>query len=245
LGDWRGDRSTRRRRLDGWVAVGGFLLVGLDDFGDGEQLVALLQVDEADALGAAAGLADFLHASADALALGREEHDLVGVADAERASDGDRAVLGEVDRDDACAAAADAAVVLKGGALADAVLARDEKAGGRIADFKGLDVVAFFLEAHAGDAAGEAALGAQAFFRAGGFLALGGRRGVGRGFRRLDLGRALKEADGLALMGDEDELVGAVGEHAADDGVALAELHAADAALAGGALVFGQRGLLD
>ncbi len=160
----------------GRTAVGGFLFVRFDDLGDGKQLVAFLEVDEFHALGAASRFADPGDARADALALGREQHHLVGVANTQCASNADRTVLGQVNRDDARTAATDAAVILKGGALADAILARDEQAGLRIADLERLDVIALLLETHGRDAAGEAALGAQALLRAGGLgLALGGR----------------------------------------------------------------------
>ena len=93
-------------------------------------------------LRAAPGLPDLAHAGADALALGRQQHDLAAVAHAQGAGDVDRAVLGQVDRDHAGAAAADQAVVLERGPLADPVLAGDQQAVERVADLDGLHVVA-------------------------------------------------------------------------------------------------------
>ena len=94
-----------------------------------------------------------------------------------------------------------------------------------IHDFEHLKVVARQLEPHAGDAT----------------------RGTA-GVAEEDvagLGVLLAEANGEALVRDEDELVGAGGEHAADDDVALVEVDADEAGLAGGVGVVGEGGLLD
>src|SRR5438105_2121764 len=88
------------RRLDWRVGAGAFDLRRGHNLGDCEQLVALLEVDEADALGAATGFPDLGDAGADALALGCQQHHLVGVANAECAGDADRAILRQIDGDD-------------------------------------------------------------------------------------------------------------------------------------------------
>src|ERR1017187_4549014 len=193
------------------------LLLRLHDPGDAEKLVPLGEREELDALRAAPGLPDLAHAGADALALGREQHDLAAVADAERPGDVDRAVLGQVDRDDAGAAAADEPVVLEGSPLSDPVLAGDEQPVLRVAHLDRLHMVAADLEPHPGDPDGVAALFAKVI---------------------------LAEADRLALVADEHDLVLPGREDASDQGVALLELDAAEAALAGGVRVVGEVRLL-
>src|SRR5690606_5107601 len=108
------------------------------------------------------------------------------------------------------------AVIFKRRAFADTVLAGDEQAGLVIADLDGLNEVAVDLEAHAGDALGVAALIAQI-----GFV----------------------EAHGLTAMRNEDDFVFAVGEHATDEAVVIAELDAAQTAFARGVGVIGEVGL--
>ena len=184
----------RRRRVGAC-----FVLVfrGLDDAGDGEQLVALGEVDEFHPFCAAARLANLTHARAHALALGGEEHDLVVVADAERAGELDGAVLGQVDGPHSGAAAVDQAVVFEAGADAKAGLARNEELRLMVDDLDDVEVVARELEAHAGDAAGGAAGGAEQIL--------------------TGLGIVLAEAHGEALVGNEDELVVAGGQHRSDE----------------------------
>src|ERR1700679_3995022 len=95
LGGALGRRGRRRfggRR--GLLPRGRGFLLGLHNAGDAEDLVTLREREELHALRAAAGLADLAHAGPDALALGRQEHDLAAVAHAERAGNVDRPVLG-------------------------------------------------------------------------------------------------------------------------------------------------------
>ena len=158
-------------------------------------------------------LADGVDRATHALALGREQHDFIGVLHAEGTGEFDRAVFGEIDRPDAAAAAVDQTIIFEAGADAEAGFAGDEEFGGVIDDFDCLEVVAVELESHAGDAAGIAAEGAEQIFA---------------GFRI-----AFAEADGEALMGDEDKFVAAGGEHGADDAVFLVEVDADEAAVAG------------
>jgi hypothetical protein len=54
------------------LGVGGLLLIGLDDSSDAQKFVARLERDESDALRAAAGLANAIHRTTNALPLGSE-----------------------------------------------------------------------------------------------------------------------------------------------------------------------------
>ena len=191
---------------------GGFLLLGaFDDAGDAEEFVTGGEGEELHALTAAIDFADRVYRATHALALGGQEHDLIGVFDAEGTGELDGAILGQVDGPDAAAAAVDEAVIFEARADAEAGFAGDEEFGGVIDDFDRLEVVAVELESHAGDAAGIAAEGAEQIFT---------------GFRI-----AFAEADGEALMGDEDKFVAAGGEHGADDAVLLVEVDADEAAV--------------
>src|SRR5262245_4873910 len=59
------------------VAVFAIVVVAIEDALQAGKLLALIQVDERDALGGAAHLADLVHARADEHAAGGDEHDLV------------------------------------------------------------------------------------------------------------------------------------------------------------------------
>src|SRR5690606_27555898 len=95
------------------VGDGFLLFLGLDHFGDREELVAVGEGEELYALGAAVGFPDVLHAAAHALALGGQQHDLVGIANRERTGEPHGPIVGQVDRANAAAAAIDEAVILK------------------------------------------------------------------------------------------------------------------------------------
>ena len=200
------------------------LFVGFDHAGDAEEFVAFGEGEEFHAFAAAVDLADGVHRTAHALALGREEHDFVGVLDAEGAGDVDGTVFGEVDRPDAAAAAVDEAVVLEAGAHAEAGLAGYEELRRVIDDFEDFKIIAVQLEAHAGDA----------------------RRGTTRVAEEdFAVFVFFPEADGEALVGDEDEFVVARGDDTADEVVTLGEVDADEAGLAGGVGVVGEGGLFD
>lgn len=91
-------------------------------------------------------------------------------------------------------------------------------------DFEDFQIIAVQLEAHAGDAARRAAGVAEEDFAVFVFFA---------------------EADGEALVRNEDEFVVAGGEHAADHGVTFGEVDTDEAGLARGVGVVGERGLLN
>ena len=188
-------------------------LGALNDPGDAEEFVAGGEGEELHALTTAIDFADRVHRATHALALGGQEHDLIGVFDAERTGEFDGAVFGEVDGPDATAAAIDETIVFETRADAEAGFAGDEEFGGVIDDFDDIEVVALELEPHAGDAAGGAAGGAEVVF--------------------AGLGIAFAEADGEALMRDEDEFVAAGGEDRADDGVRPGEVDADETAVTG------------
>ena len=193
---------------------GGFLLLGaFDDAGDAEEFVTGGEGEELHALTAAIDFADRVYRATHALALGGQEHDLIGVFDAEGTGEFDGAVFGEVDGPDATAAAVDETIVFETRADAEPGFAGDEEFGGVVDDLDDVEVVALELEAHAGDATRGAAGGAEVVFA---------------GFRV-----ALAEADGEALMRDEDEFVAAGGEDRADDGVRPGEVDADETAVTG------------
>lgn len=72
---------------------GGLFFVGFDYSGDAEEFVAFGEGEEFDAFTAAVDFADGVHRAADTLAFGGEEHDFVGVFDAQGTGDVDRAVF--------------------------------------------------------------------------------------------------------------------------------------------------------
>src|SRR5262249_29708121 len=148
------------------------------DWGDGLKLLAIAQAHEFYAHGVASGFADFFDAGAHHLALGGDEHDLIGLAHGERADHVAGFVAG-LHRDDAFAAARLFAVVVEGSAFADTMLARDEEHGAHIDNGERDDVI-FFIRANSPDADGVAALVAELLF---------------------------VEAQAHAVHGDEDELV--------------------------------------
>lgn len=108
----------------------GFGVFGGDGHGGGD-LVVVVEVEEADALGGAAGGADGFGVDADDFAELADDHDLGGVVDELDA--GDLADLGTgLHVDDAGSAAGLEAVAVDVGALAVAVFAdRKDEAGGK------------------------------------------------------------------------------------------------------------------
>ena len=104
-----------------WFFFGG------DDYGGG-YAVAWLQVQEADALGVAAGFADGLRIHADDFAVVADEHDLGGFVDLGDAYDFAGA-LGGFDVDDAFAGAVGEAVDVGGSALAESIFGDGEDQG--------------------------------------------------------------------------------------------------------------------
>ena len=145
-------------------------------------------------MGDAAGLADFRDADADALAGGGHEHELVLLGDGD-GSDDRAGLVGDVHRLDAEAAARLLAVVVEGGAFAEAVFRGDEQGGFR-GDLREADDAVALARADAGDAHRRAAH----------------RAGV-----------AFVETQAHAVAGDEDEVVIAGGERHADEFVAILE----------------------
>src|SRR5215467_14015689 len=102
-----------------------FILFLLGDALDSGELRALVEVDQANALGRAAHFADLLDLGADGDAAGRDQHDLVLVAHEHRADDL-AVALGSLDRDHPLRSAPVARVLGDRRALAVAVLGRGE-----------------------------------------------------------------------------------------------------------------------
>ena len=117
-------------------------MIPLHDARHAKELVARGEGEQFHALAAAVDLADGVDRAAHALALGREEHDLVGVLDAEGAGQLDGTILGEVDGPDAGAAAVDEAVVFEARADAQAGLAGNQEFRGVVHDLDDVKVVA-------------------------------------------------------------------------------------------------------
>src|SRR5262245_25436547 len=89
----------------------------LGEPGDGDDALALLHLEQRDALGLAAGDADVVHRAADELPAIGHQHDLIAVGDGERRDDL-AVALGDVHVGDALPAAAGDAVLIGRGALA-------------------------------------------------------------------------------------------------------------------------------
>lgn len=89
------------------------------------EFLPLRQSHELHPHGVPAGLADLRDASADHLATGSDEHEFIGVGDGEGSHDKACLVSG-LHGDDAFTAAGLLAVLLEGGALADAILSGHE-----------------------------------------------------------------------------------------------------------------------
>ena len=180
-------------------------LVGRDDDGGG-YLVVGFEVEQADALGGAAGGADGLGVDADDLAELADDHQLAGVVDQLNAADaadarGDGHVL------DALAAAGLQAVVLDIGALAKAVFGDGQDAVRARLVLLGsdgdADDVIVFGEVDAAHAVGRAAHGADVVF---------------------------VEADGHAEMRGEEDDLRAVGDAGGDQFVVLVDADGDNAA---------------
>src|SRR5437660_7615321 len=120
--------GTRSVHYQAFISVA---LLFTDDRRDGLQLVIWLQIDEFDALGIAAGLADVFHEGAHHLPTDGDEHDFVFVLYRQRANNGAGLLCG-LHRNDAFAATRLLAVFLKAGPLADPVFAGDKQRRFRI-----------------------------------------------------------------------------------------------------------------
>src|SRR5262245_2327933 len=152
-------RSGRQRGLRLLLA-----LVGFGELGHADDAVALLELDDAHALGGAAGLADVLDLDANELASLRDQQELVGVR--HRLDARHRAVLvGDLDVDHARSAAALEPVLLDLRALPVAVLGDRQQVRLLVDDVHLDDLVVVLLERDADDAGRVAAHGADVLLR--------------------------------------------------------------------------------
>src|SRR5581483_7049957 len=181
-----------------------FVLFALGDALDARELRALVEVDQYDALGRSAHLADLLHAGAYQDAAGRDQHDL-GLVSYEDRADELSVPLARLDRDHALRAAAVARVLGDRRALAEAVLGRGEHGLRLVGGDQHRDHALPLAQAHAAHAARLAAHRAHV---------------------------VLGEAHRLARVGEQHHVVLAVGDGGADQVIAVVQLDRDDALLA-------------
>src|SRR5690606_28336174 len=190
------------------------LFLSLLDVGDGHHFVVLVQPHEPHALGGPALPGYVVDFHADHDALGADEHHFFPVPHDAGRHDG-TVLLHHLQRAHAFAAAVGDAVFVQVGALAVAQLADDQQIRAGPHHVHGHHVVAV-IQAHADDAPGGPAHGPH---------------------------RVLGEAHGLALGGDQQDVLGAVGQAHVHQLVVLVQVDADEAVP--GAVVLGQRRLLD